>query len=440
MTETIQRKKVFIRTFGCQMNEHDSERMAGLLHQQGYVLTQNPEEADVILVNTCSIRDKAEQKSYSELGRYAELKEARPGLVVGMAGCVAQQEGQKVFKRYPWVDLVFGSANIPNLPEMVKIRQAGQLHVIRTEEPPGPPVTTPAVRSDRVRAWVNIMEGCDKHCAFCVVPMTRGRERSRPDDEVLNEVSVLGLQGYKEVTLLGQTVNSYGKGTPVEFSDLLWMLNDVPGIERIRFTTSHPVDLTPKLMLAMAVLPEVCEHLHLPLQSGSDRILDRMYRGYTRADYQEKVHALRLTVPGISLTTDIIVGFPGESEEDFEQTLEAIEEIRCDAIFAFKYSPRPNTPAAAYPDQVPEERKDQRLQKLLGFQKRITEERSERLVGTVQEVLVEAAGKRDPDQLFGRMRTNRTVRFHGPARWIGQLIQIRIEKAYAGSLEGTVLH
>lgn len=422
------------------MNEHDSERMAGLLKFQGYTLTENPEEADIILVNTCSIRDKAEQKAYSKLGRYAGLKKARPDLIVGMAGCVAQQEGRKVFERYPWVDLVFGSANIPNLPEMIKIRQSGQLHVIKTEEPPGSPVTTPAVRSDQVRAWVNIMEGCDKHCAFCVVPMTRGRERSRPASEVLNEVSALGLQGYKEVTLLGQTVNSYGKGTPVEFSDLLCMINDIPGIERIRFTTSHPVDLTPKLMRAMAMLPKVCEHLHLPLQSGSDRILDRMCRGYTLTDYQEKIRALRQMLPGVSITTDMIVGFPGESEEDFTQTLRAVEEIRCDAIFAFKYSPRPNTPAAAYPDQVPEEVKNRRLQELLALQKRISEELSERLVGTVQEVLVGAAGKRNPGQLMGRTRTHRVIRFCGSSQWTGQFMNVRVEKAYGPSLEGEVLH
>ena len=440
MAETIQNKKVFIRTFGCQMNEHDSERMAGLLKQQGYTLTSNPDEADVILVNTCSIRDKAEQKAYSELGRYAELKEARPGLVIGMAGCVAQQEGQKVFKRYPWVDLVFGSSNIPNLPEMVKTRQAGQLHVIKTDEPPGPPRTTPAVRSDKVRAWVNIMEGCDKHCTFCVVPMTRGRERSRPADEILREVFNLGLNGYREVTLLGQTVNSYGNGTAVDFSELLRRLNDAPGIERIRFMTSHPIDLTPTLILAMAMLPKLCEHLHLPLQSGSDQVLDRMHRGYTRASYIEKIRTSRQTVPGISLTTDLIVGFPGESESDFEQTLEAVEEIRYDAIFAFKYSPRPSTPASAYPDQVPEEVKDRRLQKLLALQKRITDEHSQYLLGSIQEILVEAVGKREPNQLFGRTRTNRTIRFHGPAHWIGQLVRVQINKTYASSLEGEALY
>jgi tRNA-2-methylthio-N6-dimethylallyladenosine synthase len=440
MPETVQNKKVFIRTFGCQMNEHDSERMAGLLKLQGYILTEHPEEADLILVNTCSIRDKAEQKAYSELGRYARLKKGRPDLIVGMAGCVAQQEGQKVFERYPWVDLVFGSANIPNLPEMMRTRQSGELHVIKTEEPPGPLQTTPAVRPDRVRAWVNIMEGCDKHCTFCVVPMTRGRERSRPADEITEEVRALGLQGYKEVTLLGQTVNSYGKGTPVDFPELLWKLNDAPGIERVRFTTSHPVDLSPKLMRVMAMLPKVCEHLHLPLQSGSDRVLERMYRGYTCNDYLEKVKTLRRTVPEVSLTTDIIVGFPGESDEDFEQTLQAVEKIRYDAVFAFKYSPRPNTPAAAYPDQVPETIKDQRLQRLLALQKQITDEQGRHLLGSIQEILVEAVGKREPNQLFGRTRTNRTVRFNGPPNWIGRMVMVRINRTYAGSLEGMVVH
>ena len=439
MSEVVQNKKVFIRTFGCQMNDHDSERMTGLLKQQGYTLTPNPDEANLILVNTCSIRDKAEQKAYSELGRYARLKKAQPDLIVGMAGCVAQKEGKKVFKRYPWVDLAFGSANIPNLPQMIKSRQSGHLHVLGTEEPPGPPPTTPVVRSDRVRAWVNIMEGCNKACTFCVVPMTRGRERSRPADEIINEVRELGIIGYKEVTLLGQTVNSYGKGSAVEFSDLLWKLNDLTGIERIRFTTSHPMDLNPKLMQAMAMLPKVCEHLHLPLQSGSDNILERMTRRYSYSEYLEKVRNLRKMIPDVSLTTDIIVGFPGESEEDFKRTLQALETVQYDAIFAFKYSLRPHTVAASYPDPVPEEIKDARLQKLLSVQKQISDEHGNRLIGTLQQVLIETSRKRDPHQIMGRTRSHRTVRFQGSSDWIGQLVNVRIHKASAMNLEGEVV-
>jgi tRNA-2-methylthio-N6-dimethylallyladenosine synthase len=440
MTERVENNKAFIRTFGCQMNDHDSERMAGLLKQQGYTLTTNPDEAKLILVNTCSIRDKAEQKAYSELGRYARLKKTQPDLIVGMAGCVAQQEGEKVFDRYPWVDLAFGSANIPNLPQMIKRRQSGHLYVLGTEEPLGPPPTSPAVRSDRVRAWVNIMEGCDKACSFCVVPMTRGKERSRPADEIVNEVRELGIKGFKEVTLLGQTVNSYGKGTTVEFPDLLWKLNDLTGIERIRFTTSHPMDLNPKLMQAMAMLPKVCEHLHLPLQSGSDNILERMNRRYSYTEYLEKVRSLRKMIPDVSLTTDIIVGFPGESEKDFERTLQALETVRYDSIFAFKYSPRPHTVAATYPDPIPEEIKDARLQKLLTVQKQISTEQGNRLTGTLQQALIETSRKRDPHQIVGRTRSYRTVKFHGSPDWIGQLVNVRILKANAMNLEGEVVH
>jgi tRNA-2-methylthio-N6-dimethylallyladenosine synthase len=440
MSEVLQNKKAFIRTFGCQMNDHDSERMAGLLKGQGYALTINPDEADLILVNTCTIREKAEQKGYSELGRYARLKKTRPEMIIGMAGCVAQQEGRKVLKRYPWVDLVFGSANIPHLPAMINEKLSASLPIIMDKEPVGPPPSVPAVRSDRVRAWVNIMEGCNKNCTFCVVPTTRGRERSRPADAVVNEVRDLGLNGYKEVTLLGQTVNSFGKGTPVEFPDLLWLLNDLPGIERIRFTTSHPVDLTPKLMQAMNMLPKVCEHLHLPVQSGSDAILERMNRGYGMSEYIKKVNTLRRFLHNISLTTDIIVGFPGESNEDFEMTLKALQIIRFDAIFAFKYSPRPNTQAVSYPDPVPEDVKNTRLQKLMAVQKKISEEKTRDLVGTLQEVLVEATGKRDPGQMFGRTRYQRTVRFHGSPDWIGRLIPVRILKAYTTGLEGEAIH
>jgi tRNA-2-methylthio-N6-dimethylallyladenosine synthase len=436
MPEIVQAKKVFIRTFGCQMNDHDSERMAGLLREQGYVLTEKAEESDIILVNTCSIRDKAEHKAYSELGRYAGLKQARRDLIIGMAGCVAQQEGRKVFERYPWVNFVFGSSNIPNLPEMVRQNQTGRLQVLMTEEPPGPPQTTPAVRKGRLRAWVNIMEGCDKRCSFCVVPMTRGRERSRPAAEIVREVETLGREGYKEVMLLGQTVNSYGQGTDVEFADLLGLLNEITGIERIRFMTSHPVDLTPRMTLSMAMLPKVCEHLHLPLQSGSDRVLERMRRGYTLAEYRRKIQSLRAAVPHISLTTDIIVGFPGETEEDFAQTLSAVEEIGFDGIYTFKYSPRPSTPAADFTDPLPEPEKDHRLRRLLDLQTRITQEKNLRYIGTTQEVFVETAGRRNPNQLTGRTRTNRSVYFEGPPDLIGRLAMIRIEKAQPNSLTG----
>jgi tRNA-2-methylthio-N6-dimethylallyladenosine synthase len=431
-------KKVFIKTFGCQMNDHDSERMAGLLREDGYVLTENPEEADLILVNTCSIRDKAEQKAYSELGRYAALKREKGELIVGMTGCVAQQEGAKVFRRYPWVDLALGSANIPSLPGLLNRRRDGELHVLGVETPPGPPPTTPAVRADRVRAWVTVMEGCDKRCAFCVVPGTRGPERSRPADEVVGEIRSLAENGYREVTLLGQTVNSYGRGTGTDFPDLLRLLHEIPGLARIRFTTSHPADFTQKLVDAIAELPRVCNHLHLPLQSGSDAVLHRMRRNYTTEEYLEKIGRLRERVPGIGLTTDIIVGFPGESDADFEKTLETVESVRYDSIYAFKYSPRPNTESFSFRDTVDEETKNRRLQALLALQRRISGEKNRRLLGTVQEVLVEAESVRIPGRLTGRTDTHRSVRFSGTPDRIGTLTAVRIIEATVAGLEGEV--
>jgi tRNA-2-methylthio-N6-dimethylallyladenosine synthase len=433
-------KKVFIRTFGCQMNDHDSERMAGLLREEGYTLTPNADEADLILVNTCSIRDKAEHKAYSELGRYAALKKDNAGLIIGMTGCVAQQEGEKVFRRYPWVDLTLGSANIPNLPGLLQRRKAGELHVLGIETPPGPPPTTPAVRTDRVRAWVTIMEGCDKHCAYCVVPGTRGPERSRPADEIVREVQGLAENGYKEVTLLGQTVNSYGRGTETEFPDLLRRLHEIPGILRIRFFTSHPTDLTSGLIDAISDLPRVCNHLHLPLQSGSDTVLARMKRTYTASDYLEKIGRLRKRVPGIGLTTDIIVGFPGETDADFAQTLDTVESVRYDSIFAFKYSARPHTESFSFQDSVDEGTKNRRLQELLALQRKVSEENNLRLLGTVQEVLVEAVSARTHDHLIGRTGTNRTVRLEGSPSFIGSLLKTRIDRATASGMQGEILY
>ena len=433
-------KKLFIKTFGCQMNEHDSERMAGLLEKDGYALTNSPDEADIILINSCSIRDKSEHKAYSELGRYGKLKKERGELIIGMTGCVAQQEGAKVFKRYPWVDLTLGSMNIPDLGKMVKARQSGEIQISAMEVPLEPPASTPAVRTDPVRAWVNIMEGCDKHCSFCVVPTTRGPERSRPAEDILNEIKNLAAKGYQEVTLLGQTVNSYGKGSKVDFPALLWMLNEVPGIERIRFMTSHPIDLTPRLMEAMTMLPKVCKHLHLPLQSGSDSILRRMDRGYTRKEYLDKTDRLRKMIPNISLTTDIIVGFPGESDLDFERTLEIIERVRFDSIYAFKFSPRSITPAAQFPDAIPEEAKDERLQKLLALQRKVSGENNLKLLGSIQNVLVEAKFARQPGHLMGRTETNRSVRFPGTPSIIGEMVSLRISHATVAGLEGEVVH
>ncbi|MBI3811924.1 MAG: tRNA (N6-isopentenyl adenosine(37)-C2)-methylthiotransferase MiaB [Nitrospirae bacterium] len=434
-------KRLYIKTFGCQMNVHDSERISGLLREEGYRLTEKPDEADMIIVNTCNIREKSEQKAYSDLGRFAMLKRDRPGLILGMAGCVAQKDGEKVLKRYKGLDLVFGSSNIENVPQMLRTITLTARPVVMVEEPPGPPKTTPADRKDRIRAWVSIMEGCDRHCAFCVVPVTRGRERSRLSAEIVQEVSHLAEAGYKEITLLGQTVNSYGKNLDegLDFADLLRMLDAVDGIERIRFMSPHPSDMTPKLIETMAELPKVCEFLHLPLQSGSDDVLKRMGRGYTLNEYRRTIGYFRRLVPDMAFSTDIIIGFPGESEDDFQKTLDAVAEFDYDNVYYFPYSQRPNTPAAQWEGQIPDEVKNARFARLSALEKALAREKNQRLIGGVQEVLVEDRSKRDQAKLTGRTRSNKLVHFEGPDREIGRLIPVRITSASATFLEGVGL-
>jgi tRNA-2-methylthio-N6-dimethylallyladenosine synthase len=440
----ISLKKVFVRTWGCQMNEHDTERMVGILQERGYVLCSTPEEADLILLNTCSIREKSEHKVYSELGRYAEIKKEKPSLVIGVAGCVAQQEGEHIAKKSPWVSMVFGSKHIQDLPWMMErvglpAGRAGEHQtVVMTEDLRGFAPTLPAHRKDQIRAWVIIMEGCENFCSFCVVPYTRGRERSRPLHEIVDEVTTLAQKGYKEVTLLGQNVNSYGRTSDegVDFPDLLHHVHAVEGIERIRFMTSHPNALTPKMIRAITRLPKICEHLHLPLQSGSDRILERMNREYTYGDYIRRVEALRGTLPDICLTTDLIVGFPGETEEDFLKTLKAVEEIRYDNAYVFSYSRRPNTPALALDGHLPEEVKTERLQRLLAVQKEIAIQKNRDYCGRQVEVLVEGRSKTHQERLTGRSRTNRVVNFDGPEDLIGRLVKVQIVQARASSLDG----
>ncbi len=430
-------KRLYIKTFGCQMNVHDSERIGGLLRDEGYRLTEKPEEADMIIVNTCSIREKSEQKAYSDLGRFAMLKRDKPGLILGMAGCVAQQEGEKVLKRFKGLDLVFGSSNIENIPQMLQTIMLKARPVVMVQEPPGPPKTTPADRKDRVRAWVSIMEGCDRHCAFCVVPMTRGRERSRPSAEIMQEVAHLAEAGYKEITLLGQTVNSYGKNLDegVDFADLLKRLNAVDGIERIRFMSPHPCDMTPKLIEAMAELPKVCEFLHLPLQSGSDAVLRRMSRGYTLHQYRSIIERLRRLVPDMAFSTDIIIGFPGETEDDFKKTLDAVAEFEYDNVYYFHYSRRLNTPAVSFEDQVSGEVKDARFQQLSTLEKSLAGNKNPILIGTLREILVEGRSKRDRAKLTGRTRSNKLVHFEDSDDEIGRLINVRITSASSTCLE-----
>jgi tRNA-2-methylthio-N6-dimethylallyladenosine synthase len=442
LTEPARNKKLFIRTFGCQMNEHDSERIAGILREEGYELCQRPEEADLVILNTCSIRENAEQKAYSELGRLQELKrEKRPELIIGVAGCAAQREGEAILKRIPSVDFIFGSPNIDKTTELLKQAIRQRRPAVLVDYPTRPLATLPAVRKDKLRAWVSVMEGCDYRCSFCVVPTTRGPERSRPSREIISEIAQLAEAGYKEVTLLGQTVNSYGKKSDegVDFADLLRMINDISGIERIRFTTSHPNDLSLKLMAVMADLPKVCEHLHLPLQSGSDRILKIMRRGYSFKEYRSKIDKLRHLIPDLSVTSDIIVGFPGESEEDFARTLLAVSEMSFDGIYAFQYSPRPNTEAASLPDHPPEKIKEERLKQVIDLQHAVTNRRNQDILGTVQEILVEGRNKKSLDKLTGRLRINRVVHFSGPDNLIGGLVRVKITQARLGSFDAELL-
>lgn len=430
-------KKLYIQTYGCQMNDHDSERMAGLL-AEGYRLTDQPEEADLILMNTCSIREKAEQKAFSELGRIQQLQQRRPDLIVGVAGCMARQEGAALLQRLPWVRLVFGSKQIDRLPGMLQETLRSGRAVIDVEDPPGMAPSLPSRRESGIRAWVSIMEGCENQCSFCVVPHTRGRERSRWSEEIVQEVRDLTKRGYQEVTLLGQNVNSYGRTSHegVTFADLLRKLDAIDGMDRLRFTTSHPMAVTGAMIRAMAELPSVCEHLHLPLQSGSDRILERMRRDYTRADYRQRVQAARAEVKGLALTTDIIVGFPGETDADFEQTLEAVREFSFTAIYAFKYSPRPNTAALALDGRLDEPTASRRLQKLFDLQRELVTERAEALVGTIQEVLLEGPSRSHSGWLFGRIRTNEPVHVEADQTRIGRLAPVTIVRARAGRLEG----
>ncbi len=438
MKPTPKTKLLYIKTFGCQMNVHDSERISGLLTQEGYRLTDTPEQADMIVVNTCSIRDKAEQKGYSDLGRFSKLKRKKPDLILAAAGCLSQQEGARMVRRQPALDLVFGSSNIPNVSRMLHSLSLKPEPVVRIEEPGGGPVTTPAIRRDSVRAWVSIMEGCDRRCSFCVVPTTRGSERSRPSSEVLGEVRGLADGGYKEVTLLGQTVNSYGKTADdgIDFSDLLAMLDGVEGIERIRFMSPHPCDMSAKLIQAMANLPSICEFLHLPVQSGSNTVLKRMKRGYTKEEYLEIVRAVRENIPGIVLSTDVIVGFPGETEEDFDLTMRLVQEVGFENVYYFNYSPRPNTSAREMDGAVAASVQEMRFQKFRLMERALVGRKNAALIGTVQEVLVEGRSRRVPFRMTGRTRTHKLVHFEGPETLIGKLVSVRIQKSSPSALQG----
>ena len=435
-------KKLFLQTFGCQMNQYDSERIARVMGRMDYALTDCVENADLILLNTCSVRDKAEQKVYSALGRFREIKQRRTDVIIGVGGCVAQQEGEALLKRVPHLDLVFGTHNIHKLPEIVEQVQTLENRPVETafyrdpsymEDPKG---TTEVQGS---KAFVTIMQGCNNVCSFCIVPHVRGREVSRPSEKILREVESLADRGVVEVMLLGQNVNSYGKLTPgeISFAELLGRVNAVDGIERIRFTTSHPQDLSPDLIEAFAELDKLCEHLHLPVQTGSDGVLLRMRRGYTRAEYLNRIERLRARRREVALSTDIIVGFPGETDGEFGATLELLEQVGYDEIYSFTYSPRPQTVSAKlFDDDIPDETKRDRLSRVQSLQREISLRKNRDRIGGIEEILVEGRSKLKNGQIMGRTRSNRIVNAFGPESLTGALVAAHITGATATSLIG----
>ncbi|MBM4140374.1 MAG: tRNA (N6-isopentenyl adenosine(37)-C2)-methylthiotransferase MiaB [Nitrospira sp.] len=429
-------KKVYIRTFGCQMNVHDSEKMLGVLQKDGYLETDDPRKADLIIFNTCGIRKKPEQKFYSELGKTKLYKKRRPELKVAVAGCIAQHEGRSVFTKAPYVDFIFGPQNIHMLHDMISKKN---LTLALEDNPEIAKNDLPVKRADEVKAWVTIMYGCNNFCSYCVVPYTRGRERSRPSENICAETKELAHRGYKEVTLLGQNVNSYR--SDINFPELLIKIDRVGGIERIRFVTSHPRDLSDELIYAIAELPRVCEHIHLPLQSGSNNVLRLMNRGYTYEDYIKKVLRLRDKVQGIAITSDIIAGFPGETEDDHLHTVKALKQIEFDGIFSFKFSSRPGTRAAEMGSHLPEEVKSERLQHILEVQEEITERKNRSLEGTTQAILIEGESETDKEKLTGRTRTNKIVNIpkvdpETSSGEKGTLINVEVTKGRKHSLEG----
>ncbi|NIA08607.1 MAG: tRNA (N6-isopentenyl adenosine(37)-C2)-methylthiotransferase MiaB [Nitrospiraceae bacterium] len=438
------RKKLYLRTFGCQMNEYDSQRMAQILHGE-YSLTSSPEEADLILINTCSIREKAENKVYSLVGRLKQFKKQRPDLIIGIGGCVAQQEGKRLLRRMPYVDLVFGPQAIYRLPSMLKEIKGGRRGIVCTElrdDFPMPLLTSPLPEANPVRTFVTIMQGCDNFCTYCIVPYVRGREVSRPPEDIVAEIEAVLREGVKEVTLLGQNVNSYGKKVDAypSFSGLLRMVAQVPGLRRLRFTTSHPRDLSRDVMECFRDLDNLCGHLHLPVQSGSSRILKRMNRHYTRDQYLKTIEELKSLCPDICLTTDLIMGFPGETDADFKETLSLLKAVEFDQIFAFKYSPRPLTVAAGWSDEyVAEDVKSERLSRVFELQKEIGFRHYKAMEGRVEEVLVEGLSKKNTEELRGRTRGNHVVNFLGPKALIGEFVNVKISKACYHSLKGNLV-
>jgi tRNA-2-methylthio-N6-dimethylallyladenosine synthase len=438
-------KQVHIATFGCQMNENDSEAILRLLSTRDYQPTDKLDQADLILINTCSIRQKAEEKTYSLLGRLKGLKKKNPNLIIGVGGCVAQQEGERLLERVPFLDLVFGTRWIPELPDLISRVGPGKARLSRTEMITGNlstlPLPLPSLDGRNPKASVTIMQGCNNYCAYCVVPFVRGPEESRPGEEILMEVEGLAAQGVKEILLLGQNVNSYGQDRRGEwsFAQLLVNLEKIPGLERIRFTTSHPKDLSQDLIDCFGKISALCEHFHLPVQAGSNRILKKMNRGYSRESYLNMIIRLRAQCPPIALTSDVIVGFPGETGDDFEETMDLIRQVQFDDLFSFKYSDRPMAPSRNFPEKVDEEEKGRRLRELQSYQKKVTLSKNQALEGTVQQVIVEGHSKKNPEEWMGRTGSNKIVNFPGPQGLFGKAEKVLIERAYVHSLKGKLI-
>lgn len=435
----------FVKTFGCQMNEYDSQKMRDLLESEfAYTRTEDETLADFLILNTCSIREKAEDKVYDQLGRWRKIKTKKPELLIAVAGCVASQEGANIIKRAPFVDIVIGPQTIHRLPHLIRERQAGKMGQVDISFPEIEKFDRlPEPRAEGVKAYVSIMEGCSKYCSYCIVPYTRGEEVSRPFDDVLLEVAKLADLGVKEVTLLGQNVNHYlGKmrdGSIADLASLVAYVSDIEGIGRIRFTTSHPVEFNEALITAYRDIPKLANHLHLPVQSGSDRILSMMKRGHTALEYKSKIRKLRAVRPDICVSTDLIVGFPGETDADFEATMKLVEEMHFDNSFSFIYSRRPGTPAADYPDDVPMDVKKQRLARLQAKINEHISTISHAMLGTTQMVLVDGPSTRDPHELAGRTENNRVVNFVGHPRLIGQFVPVLITETNPYSLRGELI-
>ena len=438
-------KKVFIRTFGCQMNEYDSEKMLSVLAEgEELEQTDSADDADIILFNTCSVREKAQEKVFSDLGRVKPLKAKNPNLIIGVGGCVASQEGEEIVKRAPFVDVVFGPQTLHRLPQLIEEKQeTGKAQVDISFPEIEKFDHLPPARVEGGSAFVSIMEGCSKYCSFCVVPYTRGEEFSRPLSDVLTEIANLAQQGVKEINLLGQNVNAYrgltDDGEICDFASLLRIVHEIPGIERMRFTTSHPREFSDAIIECYRDLPKLVSHLHLPIQSGSDRVLSAMKRGYTALEYKSIIRKLRAIRPDLCLSSDFIVGFPGETEAEFEQTLKLVKDIAFDLSFVFIYSPRPGTPAADLPDETPHEEKVRRLEALNEVIEAETARINQTMLGTVQRCLVEGVSKKDPDQLQARTANNRVVNFTGHPRLINQMVDLEITEAFTFSLRGEMV-